>query len=118
MSINYNLTGNTILADGVLSSNTQSLTLTANAGTATSNFMICTTPSLSTAGGASQAEVITFTGITATNIADVTYIGGTNTTTNISFKAACTANTITVTIFNNTAATALNGTVIFSVTVN
>lgn len=110
--------GNIIRADGFQANNPTALTLTGNAGTSNSYYMICTTPSLSTAGGANQAEVITVQGLTATNIADVTYIGGTNTTTNISFKAACTANTCTVTIYNNTASTALNGTVIFSVTIN
>jgi len=112
------LSGNIIKADGFQANNPVSLTLTGNAGTSNSYFMICTTPSLSTAGAASQTEVITLPGLTATNIADVTYIGGTNTTTNISFKAACTANTCTVTILNNTAATALNGTIIFSLTIN
>lgn len=113
-----NYSGNVIQADGFQSSGTQSITLTGNAGTSSSYFMICTTPSLTTAGAANQAEVITLPGVTANNIADVTYAGGTNTTTNISFKAVCTANTVTVTIYNNTAATALNGTVIFTVTVN
>lgn len=110
--------GNILKADGFQANGAQSLTLTGNAGTSTSYFMQCTTPSLTTAGAAAQAEVITLNGVTASNIADVTYAGGTNTTTNISFKAICTANTVTVTIYNNTAATALNGTVVFNVVVN
>lgn len=112
-----NYAGNVILADGIQANAPQSITLTSNVGTSSSYFMICTTPSLATAAAGNQTEVITLPGITATNIADVQYVGGTNTTTNINFKAACTANTITVTIYNNSAS-ALNGTVIFTVTVN
>lgn len=118
MSVIADLTGNIIKADGFISSAPQMLTLTGNAGTATSYIMQCTTPSLTTAGAAVQAEVITLAGVTTANVASVTYAGGTNTTTNISFKAVCTANTVTVTIINNTAATALNGTVVFNVTVS
>lgn len=118
MSVLANYVGNIIQADGFQSSGAQQLTLTGNAGTASSFFIQATTPSLSTAGAASQAEVITLPGVTASNVASVTYAGGTNTVTNISFKAVCTANTVTVTIYNNTAATALNGTVIFNVQVS
>lgn len=110
--------GNILKADGFQANGAQTLTLTGNAGTASSYFIQCTTPSLTTAGAASQAEVITLPGITTSNIADVTYAGGTNTVTNISFKAVCTTDTVTVTIYNNTAATALNGTVVFNVVVN
>lgn len=97
-----------------LKSNVAATTLTSNAATVTGSFLQCTTPSLSTAGGASQAEVITLTGTAAADIVFVTLAGGTNTTKNITLSAVCTTDTITVTIYNNTAATALNGTVIFN----
>lgn len=100
--------GNTI------KSNVAATTLTSNAATVTGSFLQCTTPSLTTAGGASQAEVITLTGTAAADIVFVTLAGGTNTTKNITLSAVCTTDTITVTIYNNTAATALNGTVIFN----
>lgn len=117
MSVTANYSGNVVLADGFTSSGTQFLTLTGNAGTASSLFLQCTTPSLSTAAAGSQAEVITIPGVTANNLADVTYAGGTNTVANITFKAICTANTVTVTITNNSAG-ALNGTLIFNLVIN
>lgn len=100
--------GNTI------KSNVAATTLTSNAATVTGSFLQCTTPSLSTAGAASQAEVITLVGTAATDIVFLTLAGGTNTVKNITLSAVCTTDTITVNIYNNTAATALNGTVIFN----
>jgi len=97
-----------------IKSNVASATLTSNAATVTSYFVQGTTPSLTTAGGASQAETITLTGVAAGDIAFVSLAGGTNTTKNITLSAVCTTDTITVTIYNNTASTALNGTVIFN----
>lgn len=97
-----------------IKSNVQATTATSNAATVTGYVQQITTPSLSTAGGASQAEVITLTGVAATDVAFVSLAGGTNTTKNITLSAVCTTDTITVTIYNNTAATALNGTVIFN----
>lgn len=102
-------TGNTLKA------NSGTLTLSSNAATATKYANQITTESLSTAGGASQACTITFTSnFAATDLAFVTLAGGTNTTKNITLSAVMTSNTCTVTIYNNTAATALNGTVIFN----
>ena len=89
-------------------------TLATNAATVTRHAVQVTTESLTTAGGASQALTITLAGITATDVAFVQYAGGTNTTRNITLAAVITANTITVTVYNNTAATALNGTIIFN----
>lgn len=103
--------GNTI------KSNVAATTFTSNAATGTSYFVQGTTPSLVTAGGASQTEVYTLTGVAATDIALVTLAGGTNTTKNITLSAVCTTNTVTVTIYNNTASTALNGTVIFNLVI-
>lgn len=101
--------GNTI------KSNVAATTMTSNAATVTSYFLKCTTPALTTAAGASQAEVITLAGVAATDIAFVTVAGGTNTRKNINLEAVCTSNTVTVTIYNSEPTNAINGTVIFNV---
>lgn len=89
-------------------------TLVANATTLTKYAAVITTEALTTAGAASQAFVITKTGVTAGDLAFITDVGGTNTTRNYSYIAVTTTNTVTVTVFNNTAATALNGTLKFN----
>jgi hypothetical protein len=100
--------GNTI------KSNVAAATLTSNAATVTSYFVQGTTPALTTAAGASQAEVITLTGVAAGDIAFVQWAGGTNTVAAMEFLAVCTTNTVTVTIYNTGPTSALNGTVIFN----
>jgi hypothetical protein len=104
-----------IAGAATIKSNAAALTATSNAATMTTWAAQITTPSLSTAGGSSQAEVITLTGVSASDLVIVTRAGGTNTTQNYSVNAVCTSNTITITIYNNTAATALNGTIILNV---
>ncbi len=89
-------------------------TLSSNAATLTKYAGVITTESLNTAGGASQALVLTLTGVATTDLAFVQYAGGTNTTRNFTLDAVSTSNTVTVTVYNNTAATALNGTIIFN----
>lgn len=89
-------------------------TLTSNAATVTQYAGQFTTPSLVTAAGASQAEVITLTGIAATDLAFVSYAGGTNTRKNYNMEAVCTSNTCTVTIYNTEPTNAFNGTLIFN----
>lgn len=105
----------------VMAGGNAAVSLTGTGGTSTGTMTTLsaqvTTASLTTAGGASHVATITYTGVAATDIVLVTYAGGTNTTTNISFKAVCTSNTITITIYNNTASTAVNGTIIFNVQV-
>lgn len=93
----------------------QTGTLTSNAITATKYAGVITTESLSTAHTASQALVITLAGVVAGDIAFITLVGGTNTGGIPLFKAACTTNTLTVTIANMAKATdAFNGTFIFN----
>lgn len=75
---------------------------------------LLTTSSLSTAGGASYAITWTNTFISATSVVLLTIAGGTNTTENITLKCAPGAESATLTIYNNTAATALNGTIFIS----
>lgn len=89
----------------------------ANAVTASGNAGVITTSALTTAGGASYAITWTNTKITATSVIGLTIQGGTNTTQNITFTCAPGAGTATLTIFNNTAATALNGTILIGYTV-
>lgn len=93
----------------------------AGAGTAVSNALtiskmagVITTEALTTAGAGSQAIVLTNTLIAAGDIILLTLAGGTNTVKNITFQAVATANTGTITVYNNTAATALNGTLIIN----
>lgn len=99
-----------------IKSNVAATTLTSNAATVTSYFLQCTTPSLSTASGATQAEVITLTGLAAGDIAFVTAAGGTSTVQDYNVTAVCTTNTLTITIYN-TGGSSLNGTLIFNVMV-
>jgi hypothetical protein len=82
-----------------------------NAVTASGNAGVITTSSLTTVGGSSYAITWTNTLITATSVILLTIMGGTNTTENITLKATAGSGTSTLTIYNNTAATSLNGTI-------
>ena len=75
---------------------------------------VITTSALTTAGGASYVITWTNTLITATSSVQITLAGGTNTTENITLKVVPGAGTATLTIYNNTAATALNGTILLA----
>lgn len=87
-------------------------------GTVTTLGSQITSASITTAGGATHVATITYAGVTATDMVLITKAGGTNSgTENYTYKAVCTTNTITVTLSNHTAATALNGTVIFNMLV-
>lgn len=101
--------GNTI------KSNVASATLTTNAATVTSYFTQITTESLTTAAGASQALTLTLTGVAASDIAFIQDVGGTNTRYTYQYKAVCTTNTITITVYNSGPTNALNGTLVFNV---
>jgi len=83
-----------------------------NAVTASGNAGVITTSSLTTAGGSSYAITWTNTLITSTSVILLTIMGGTNTTENITLKATSGSGTSTLTIYNNTAATALDGTIL------
>jgi hypothetical protein len=88
-----------------------------NAVTASGVAGIITTSSLTTAGAGSYAITWTNTAITATSNIGLTIQGGTNTTENITFKVIPGSGTAALTIFNNTAATALNGTIFIGYTI-
>ncbi len=92
--------------------------LTSHAVTTTKYFAVITTEALTTAAAASQAFVITKAGVAAGDLAFVQACGGTNSATqDITFTAVTTTNTITVTVYNNTVATSLNGTLKFNLMV-
>jgi hypothetical protein len=88
-----------------------------NAVTASGNAGVITTSVLTTAGGASYAITWTNTLITSTSVILLTIMGGTNTTENITLKSTAGSGTSTLTIYNNTAATALNGTILIGYSV-
>jgi hypothetical protein len=105
---------NTLTSSGRIIANKVNGTEAANAVTASGMAGAITTSSLSTAGGGSYAITWTNTFITATSSVLLTLAGGTNTTENITLKVTPGSGTATLTIYNNTAATALNGTIIIS----
>ena len=89
-----------------------------NAVTASGNAGVITTSALTTAGGATYVITWTNTLITATSVVGLTIQGGTNSATNnITFKCVVGAGSATLTIYNNTAATALNGTLLIGYSV-
>jgi len=90
-------------------------TLSSNAATVTKYAVQVTTEALTTAAGASQACTLTLTGVSATDLAMVQLVGGTNTRLHLQTYAACTTNTVTVTIANIGPTNAVNGTIIFNV---
>ena len=88
-------------------------TLSSNAATITKYASVVTTESLTTAHTATQALVITKTGVAAGDIAVATFgAGGTNTGgIPIIQKVTCTTNTVTITLWNAAKTTdAFNGT--------
>jgi hypothetical protein len=89
----------------------------ANAVTASGVAGVITTSTLTTAGAATYVITWTNTFISATSVIGLTIQGGTNTTQNVNFKVVPGAGTATLTIYNLTAATALNGTILIGYTV-
>lgn len=86
---------------------TNAVTINAKAG-------VITTEALTTAGGGNQAITLTNSKISVGDMIFVQVAGGTNTVQNITFKATAAAGSATITVYNNTAATALNGTIILN----
>lgn len=83
-----------------------------NAVTASGVSGILTTSSLTTEGGSSYSITWTNTFITATSVILLSAQGGTNTTENITMKVTAGSGSATLVIYNNTAATALDGTLL------
>jgi hypothetical protein len=75
---------------------------------------VITSSTLTTAGGASYLITLTNSFAAATSVVLVDSNGGTNTTQNYTLTAVPSAGSVAITIYNNTAATALNGTIVIS----
>lgn len=84
----------------------------ANAVTASGYAGVITTSSLTTAAGGTYAITWTNTKIATTSTILLSLMGGTNTVWNITTTVTAGNGTSTLTIYNNTAATALNGTIL------
>jgi len=84
----------------------------ANAVTANGQAGVITTSILTTAGAGTYAITWTDSFIVAGSTILLSWMGGTNTTKNFTMSATAGAGSSTLSIFNNTAATALNGTII------
>ncbi len=104
----------TFAAGMTLNLDSNTATLSSNAATLTKYACVVTSEALTTAAGASQAFVLTLTGVAAGDLAFVTKAGGTNTRKNYQLEAVTTTNTITVTLYNTEPTNAINGTVIFN----
>jgi hypothetical protein len=102
---------NTLAAGASIVANKVNGTEATNAVTASGMSGVITTSSLTTVGGSSYAITWTNTFITGTSTVLLSIQGGTNTTENITLKVVPGSGTATLTIYNNTAATALNGTI-------
>lgn len=113
-SVMRNNISNTFTGAGRLIAAKVNGTEAANAVTASGMAGVITTSALTTAGGATYVITWTNTFITATSTIMFSISGGTNTTQNITFTCVPGSGTATLTIFNNTAATALNGTIFIS----
>lgn len=87
---------------------------TVSAGAVTINHQagVITTTSLSTAGGGSATVTLTNSFISASSVINLQWMGGSNTVPNFTMSAVPSSGSATITIYNNTAATALNGTII------
>ncbi len=140
MSVIADYTGNVINADGFTSSGATTINgvvtfganptfavgktlnldsgtviLSSQAGALPPSAGVITTESLSTAAAASQDLVITMTGLVAAgDLAFVQWAGGTNTAGTPLFKAVCTTNTVTITVYNKHASAAFSGTFILN----
>lgn len=93
-------------------------TESSNAVTANGSCGVITTSSLSTAGGSSYAITWTNSAITSTSVITLCVNGGTNTVQNISMTCVPGSGTATLTIYNNTVATALTGTILIGYVVH
>lgn len=92
-------------------------TESSNAVTISKQAGVITTTALTTAGGATEVITLTNTLITTASVVKVGWMGGTNTTANFTMSATAANGSSVITIYNNTAATALNGTIIIGFTV-
>jgi hypothetical protein len=116
-----NLTGTAVNVGSLQMATGSSITLAkvngteaTNAVTASGSAGLLTTSTLTTAGAGSYVITWTNTFITSTSVVLLTIAGGTNTTENVTLKCVPGSGSATLTIYNNTASTALNGTILMS----
>jgi hypothetical protein len=88
-----------------------------NAITLNGSCGVITTSALTTAGAGSYAITWTNSSIATSSVILLTLMGGTNTVKNITLQATAGSGTSTLTIYNNTAVTALDGTIIIGFSV-
>jgi hypothetical protein len=114
-----NVAGLNVVGIARIDWDSETKTLSSNAVTTTKWACVVTTESLTTAHTATQALVITKTGVAAGDIAMISMVGGTNTQGVPVFNAVCTTDTVTITLRNNAiAANAFNGTFIFNLLIH
>ena|SRR5271166_6308060 len=102
-------------AGATLSGDVGTGTEAGNAVTISNMAGVITTSSLTTAGAGNYVITLTNTKIASTDVVLLTLAGGSNNATfNISTKCVSGAGSAVITIYNNTAATSLNGTLIFN----
>lgn len=110
----FNNIVNNMTSSGAINLFKSNGTESSNAVTTTSFSGMITTSSLTTAGGSSYAITWTNANMNTSTCVLLTLAGGTNTTENITLVCVPGSGTATLTIYNNTAATALNGTIIIN----
>jgi glucosamine 6-phosphate synthetase-like amidotransferase/phosphosugar isomerase protein len=111
-----NLTGDIqVQAGKTVNLDSTTATGSSHAATVTKYAIKYTTEALTTAAGASQAEVLTLSGVVAGDFVFISRCGGTSSGGTPLFKAVTTTDTVTITIDNKHASAALDGTLIFNV---
>jgi hypothetical protein len=103
---------NTLTGSGSISLVKGTATEASNAVTLSKQAGVITTSDLTTAGGASYAITWTNTFISASSVILLSNMGGTNTTEDFMMSVVPGSGTATLTIYNNTAATAFDGNII------
>lgn len=109
-----NNTANQMITGGLFSLFKANGTEAANAVTAAGQAGIITTSALTTAGGGSYSITWTNSMINTTSGVILTLGGGTNTVKNITLQVTPGSGSATLVIYNNTAATALDGTLLIN----
>lgn len=87
-------------------------TVSTGAVTINKNSGVITTTSLTTAAGATSTVTLTNSMIASSSVVLVSLMGGTNTTLGVQLSATAATGSSTITIGNNNASAALNGTLI------
>lgn len=115
---NLGLVGLTFV-DGQIVADREPITSSGTGGTSTATMVKpvakITTASITTAAAGTHVITVTKAGITATSTVLISRGGGSNTQEVFAVKAVCSTDTITITITNQHASSAFNGTIILYV---